>query len=58
MSRYREGDWITYRHHEGFGSDGKVLEVRPDGRLVVGAHDGDPDPDLVSTDDVTGYVDD
>lgn len=57
MTRYNEGDWVTYRHHEGFGAKGKVLETRPDGYLVVGQHDQDPNPVTVDPDDVTGYVD-
>lgn len=40
----REGDWVRYRGNEGWTVERKVLEVRPDGRLVVGDHDNDPNP--------------
>lgn len=43
MHRYSEGDWVQYRHHEGWTTVDKVLEVRPDGKLVVGQHDKDPE---------------
>ena len=56
MTIYSEGDWVKYRHHEGWIAEGKVLEVRPDGYLVVGQHDKDPDPNTIDPDNVTGRV--
>lgn len=34
----------------------KVLEVRPDGLLVVGKHDNDPNPTTVSQDNITEKI--
>ena len=52
----QEGDWVKYRHHEGWTVEHKVLEKRPDGKLVVGEHDNDPSPNTISKDDVHGKV--
>lgn len=56
-SRISKGDWIEYRHHEGWIADGKVLEVHPDGHFIVGSHDNDPSPNPVQPDEVTGTFD-
>jgi len=56
MGRYSEGDWVKYRHHEGWTTDGKILEMRPDDVFVVGSHDKDPNPDHVKRGDVIGMV--
>lgn len=55
-SRIEEGDWIRYRHHEGYSAESKVLEIRPDDKLVVGEHDHDPSPNTVDVGDVFGKV--
>lgn len=49
MTRFREGDWVKYRSG-GFTVTRKVLEVRPDGVLVTGQHDGEPNPHTVDPD--------
>lgn len=54
--RYREGDWIKYRHHEGWVTEGKVLETRPDDKYVVGSHDRDPEPNVVDPKKIVGEV--
>jgi hypothetical protein len=43
MTRYREGDWVKFRHR-GLTQEKKVLEVKPNGNLIVGSHDNDPSP--------------
>lgn len=46
MQRYHKGDWVQYRSG-GFTVTKKVLEVRPDGHLVTGDHDHDPDNHII-----------
>ncbi len=52
----RENDWVKYRHHEGWCVEGKVLEKRPDDMLVVGSHDKDPNPDIISEDKIVEKI--
>lgn len=52
----QEGDWVRYRGSEGFTVEKKVLEVRPDGKLVVGEHDNDPSPSTISQKDVNSKI--
>lgn len=56
MVRYSEGDWVRYRGHEGWTVEKKVLEVRPDGKLVVGQHDNDPNPNTIKPDRVSETI--
>jgi hypothetical protein len=56
MTRYNEGDWVEYRHHEGYLADGKILEQRPDGKYVIGQHDEDPNPNTVDSGSVVRRV--
>jgi len=39
MSEYTEGDWVGYRNDRGYVEEKKILEVRPDEKLVVGSHE-------------------
>lgn len=55
MTVYSAGDWVQYRRR-GMGREAKILERRPDGKLVVGQHDNDPNPTTIDVDDVTGRV--
>jgi hypothetical protein len=50
--KIEKGDWVKYRSHEGWTADGKVLEIRPDGLLVIGSHNNDPNPSTVEEDRV------
>jgi hypothetical protein len=54
--RIRENDWVKYRSHEGYIAEGKVLEVRPDNKLVVGQHDKDPNPDTIKKEEVSSKI--
>lgn len=56
MTRYKEGDWITFRGHEGYMVEKKILEVRPDGKLVVGDHDNDPNVQTIKQDSVSNKI--
>lgn len=49
---YKENDWVLYKHHEGWSSEGKILEIRPDGKYVIGEHDKDPEPNTVEKSDI------
>lgn len=55
-TQYEPGDWVRYRHHEGFTVTRKVLDERPDGILVTGEQNGDPHPDLINPEDVIEEV--
>ena len=52
----RKGDWVRFRGSEGWMVEKKVLEKRPDGKLVVGDHDNDPDTRTIEKDDVTSKI--
>jgi len=47
-----EGDWVKYRGHEGWSVEKKILEKRPDGKLVVGDHDRDPNTHTIEQEKV------
>jgi len=52
MTIVHKGDWVKYRNGQALVVTEKVLEKRPDGVLVVGQHDNDPNPSQVKQDDV------
>lgn len=52
----QEGDWVKYRCKRGWIVEEKVLEVRPDGKLVVGQHDNDPNPGTIRQSDVSEKI--
>jgi hypothetical protein len=52
----QKGDWVRYRGSEGWTVEKKVLEVRPDGKLVVGEHDNDPNPSTIEKSDVSSKI--
>lgn len=52
----QEGDWVRYRGREGWTVEKKVLEVRPDGKLVVGEHDNDPEPSTIKQEEVSSKI--
>ena len=51
-----EGNWIKYRHHEGWIATGIVLREHPDGHFIVGDHNTDADPTPVERDDLIEIV--
>lgn len=54
--RAGEGDWVKHRSSQGWVAKGKALEVRPDDKLIVGTHDGDPSPVVLDRDKVVGRL--
>lgn len=46
MNRFNVGDWVEYRSG-GFTVKKKVLDIRPDGVLITGDHDGDSDNHVI-----------
>lgn len=56
MTRFKVGDWVRFRGHEGFMVEKKVLEVRPDDKLVVGNHDRAPKTQTINPEDVSSKI--
>jgi len=53
---YNEGDWVNYRHHEGWIGIGIIIDVRPDGAYFIGKHKNDSNPNQVEQSEVIGHV--
>lgn len=51
-----ENDWVKFRNSESYTVTKKVLEKRPDGKLVVGDHDGDPNTTVIEPSKVNEKV--
>lgn len=54
--KYEKGDWVRYRHHEGWTATGIIINVRPDEVYVIGDSEQDQNPNPVKESEIVKKI--